>query len=250
MVSVTMVYVKSTTCPPASRVAECHFCIIPTLSPGSISPPRGIKMGHQTVREIQSHVGFFSPPKGAGSLAGIPPWVLGGILSIDHFATLAFPLLIHQYIMATSSQISKKRKFIADGVFQAELGEFLFVHSPPQSFTWKEIDTDILAPESSPKRVTLDVRSESPTLELRSSSELPTPKRFSVTRDDESESSRLLSRSDSSSRKTLSSSTPRRSNSEVSLPSLKPSLCDTSSSVVLPCDGQCAIVEWEWSADE
>jgi len=27
--------------------------------------------------------------------------------------------------MATSSQISKKRKFIADGVFQAELGEFL-----------------------------------------------------------------------------------------------------------------------------
>jgi hypothetical protein len=27
--------------------------------------------------------------------------------------------------MATATQISKKRKFIADGVFQAELGEFL-----------------------------------------------------------------------------------------------------------------------------
>jgi hypothetical protein len=29
------------------------------------------------------------------------------------------------YKMASSAQISKKRKFIADGVFQAELGEFL-----------------------------------------------------------------------------------------------------------------------------
>lgn len=33
--------------------------------------------------------------------------------------------LLHHFKMATSSQISKKRKFIADGVFQAELGEFL-----------------------------------------------------------------------------------------------------------------------------
>ena len=31
------------------------------------------------------------------------------------------------FTMATSSQMSKKRKFIADGVFQAELGEFLWV---------------------------------------------------------------------------------------------------------------------------
>jgi hypothetical protein len=29
--------------------------------------------------------------------------------------------------MASATQISKKRKFVADGVFQAELGEFLCV---------------------------------------------------------------------------------------------------------------------------
>lgn len=29
--------------------------------------------------------------------------------------------------MASTSQISKKRKFVADGVFQAELNEFLWV---------------------------------------------------------------------------------------------------------------------------
>jgi hypothetical protein len=33
--------------------------------------------------------------------------------------------LLYPSIMSTSAQISKKRKFIADGVFQAELGEFL-----------------------------------------------------------------------------------------------------------------------------
>lgn len=35
--------------------------------------------------------------------------------------------------MASVSQISKKRKFIADGVFQAELGEFLYVFSGQKS---------------------------------------------------------------------------------------------------------------------
>jgi hypothetical protein len=93
------------------------------------------------------------------------------------------------------------------------------------------------APESSPRRDTLDVRSESPTPEPRSSSELPTPRKSSVTRDDEFVNSSLWSRSDSSSPRTLWSSTPRRSNSEVYPLSLNVNLSDTSSSVVSPCEG-------------
>jgi len=49
----------------------------------------------------------------------------------DCLSTLPHPFLSHpqsiqqSHIMASTPQISKKRKFIADGVFQAELGEFL-----------------------------------------------------------------------------------------------------------------------------
>jgi hypothetical protein len=43
-----------------------------------------------------------------------------------HRSILAFlSSLLTINTMSTSAQISKKRKFIADGVFQAELGEFL-----------------------------------------------------------------------------------------------------------------------------
>ena len=59
---------------------------------------------------------------------------LGVARSLDHClrsrSTFDRPASVHLFLhpsikMATSSQISKKRKFIADGVFQAELGEFL-----------------------------------------------------------------------------------------------------------------------------
>lgn len=58
---------------------------------------------------------------GPGSGAAV---LAASLIEIDHLVNFQpFPSTINN--MSTSAQISKKRKFVADGVFQAELGEFL-----------------------------------------------------------------------------------------------------------------------------
>merc|ERR1712098_894544 len=110
--------------------------------------------------------------------------------------------------------ISKRRKFVADGVFFAELNEFFQRELAEEGYSGVEV------------RVT-------PTVTTSSSAQ-HTPKKFSESKVDESANLPPSSRSDSSSQRTPSTSTPLRAKTVVSPLSPNASPSDTSSSTVLP----------------
>ncbi|ELU38287.1 40S ribosomal protein S3 [Rhizoctonia solani AG-1 IA] len=106
-----------------------------------------------------------------------------------------------------ASQISKKRKFVADGVFRAELGEFFTRELAEEGYSGCEVRVTHARTEVSLSPETL-YASGFPNARLnfgnRLSSVRLVPKMYSVKRDAGSGSSRRLSKSGSSSPKTRS----------------------------------------------
>ena len=133
-----------------------------------------------------------------------------------------------------SGQISKKRKFVADGVFKAELNDFLACELSEEGYSGCDVRVTHARTEVAYGSLE-DCRHVSSF--CRSSSVPPTPRRSSARRVAAFVNLPLSSRSVSSSPKTRSSSTPRRSNTVVSLLSLSARACATSSSAVLPSAG-------------
>lgn len=128
---------------------------------------------------------------------------------------------------ASTGAISKKRKFVADGVFYAELNEFFQRELAEEGYSGVEV------------RVTPTVTDISESCQVFSnplcltnysqSSELPIHRRFLANKDDASENSPLSFKNASNFRRTLSHSTLPRSKTVVSLLSLNASLSVTSS---------------------
>ncbi len=117
-----------------------------------------------------------------------------------------------------SGQISKKRKFVADGVFKAELNDFLACELSEEGYSG--CDVRVTHARTEVCDTSLETYYRGVTSPLRSSSVPPTPRRFSVRRVAAFVSLLPSCRSVSSSPKTPSSSMPRRSSTVDFLPSL------------------------------
>jgi hypothetical protein len=116
-----------------------------------------------------------------------------------------------------ASQISKKRKFVADGVFRAELGEFFTRELAEEGYSGCDVRVTRARTEARtilirriPCRVTRGCC-------RRSSSVLRTPKKFWAKRVDASANSPPSFKNDSNFPKIHSSCTPKRSTIEVCL---------------------------------
>jgi hypothetical protein len=125
--------------------------------------------------------------------------------------------------------ISKRRKFVADGVFYAELNELFQRELAEEGYSGVEVRVTPTVTDIS-KNSTWKTRD--PT-ENSQSSEQHTPKKSSASKVDESVNSPPSSRSASSSPRTVSPSTLPKSRTEVSQQSPSASRYDTSSLTVL-----------------
>lgn len=136
-----------------------------------------------------------------------------------------------------AAQISKKRKFVADGVFRAELNEFFTRELAEEGYSGCDVRVTHARTEVA-ILMTQRLRDQSQGgISIRSSSAPPTPRKSSARRVVVSVNSLLSFKNDSNSPKTPSNYMLKKFNTVDSLPSLNVNLYATSSSVALLSDG-------------
>jgi len=136
----------------------------------------------------------------------------------------------------TQAAISKRRKFVADGVFYAELNEFFQRELAEEGYSGVEVRVTPTVTDISMHTIPLTVPGLLSDQCLQQSSVQHIPKKSLASKADEFANSPPSSRNDSSSPRTLSPSTPPRFRTEVSQLSLSASLYDTSCSMVWLCE--------------
>ena len=135
-----------------------------------------------------------------------------------------------------SAQISKKRKFVADGVFRAELNDFFTRELSEEGYSGCDVRVTHARTEV---RTLCNAYLMAPwTCDFRLSSAPHIPKKFSVRKVAVSASLPPSSKNDSNSPRTPSNSTLRRCRHGVSPLLRSARVCDTSFLVVFPSVGE------------
>jgi hypothetical protein len=140
---------------------------------------------------------------------------------------------------APQGAISKRRKFVADGVFYAELNEFFQRELAEEGYSGVEVRVTPTVTDISMCRDFLCpvVRKGPLTTFTIQSFEQPTHKKSLASKVEESVNSPPSSRSDSNSPKTACLSMPLKSKTEVSPPSHNANHSDTNCSTAWQCEG-------------